>query len=243
MKDVILQTVDNHDFFEVKEHFRTESDNRVAGINGMSVGIVANQPAHLSGVIRYRLLNKGCPFCQVLRLLQYSVVTFVDFQASCRETAQEFGGVIRNGAKISYAFAEADIPKVTVITRKLTASLCVMSSKHLRVILTMLAHRRNCVMGQEVLPEVLYGKACPKKHRIQAHSWAEKEKEYQDVFANPYIAAQRVTLMILLNRLKPGQEYQVTGLLQKQARYNPMKKHGKYFITDAKRLSIIRRAT
>ncbi len=228
MKSVILQTVDNGDFCEVKENFAPNLIVGFARYNGMSVGIVANQPAHLSGVLDIDSSVKGARFVRFCDCFNIPVVTFVDVPGFLPGTAQEFGGVIRNGAKILYAYAEATIPKVTVITRKAYGgAYCVMSSKHLRGDINYAwPSAEIAVMGAKGAAEVLHGKAA-RQAEDPAAFLAEKEKEYQDRVANPYVAAQRGYIDDIV---EPSQTrmriIRALALLRNKRDTNPMKKHG-----------------
>ena len=228
MKSVILQTVDNGDFFEVKENFAPNLIVGFARYNGMSVGIVANQPAHLSGVLDIDSSVKGARFVRFCDCFNIPVVTFVDVPGFLPCTAQEFGGVIRNGAKILYAYAEATIPKVTVITRKAYGgAYCVMSSKHLRGDLNYAwPSAEIAVMGAKGAAGVLYGKAA-RQAENPAEFLAEKEKEYQDTVANPYVAAQRGYIDDIIEPSKTRLRIiRALSLLRNKRDTNPMKKHG-----------------
>lgn len=228
MKEVILLTVDNRDFFEIKENFAPNLIVGFARYNGMSVGIVANQPAYLSGVLDIDASVKGARFVRFCDCFNIPVITFVDVPGFLPGTAQEHGGVIRNGAKILYAFAEATIPKVTVIIRKgYGGAFCVMSSKHLRGDMNYSwPSGEIAVMGAKGAVEVLYGRAA-RKEEDPAAFLAEKEKEYQDKVANPYIAAQRGYIDDII---KPSRTririISALKLLQNKRDTNPMKKHG-----------------
>ena len=228
MKEVILLTVDNRDFFEIKENFAPNLIVGFARFNGMSVGIVANQPAYLSGVLDIDASVKGARFVRFCDCFNIPVITFVDVPGFLPGTAQEHGGVIRNGAKILYAFAEATIPKVTVIIRKgYGGAFCVMSSKHLRGDINYSwPSGEIAVMGAKGAVEVLYGRAA-RKEEDPAAFLAEKEKEYQDKVANPYIAAQRGYIDDII---KPSRTririISALKLLQNKRDTNPMKKHG-----------------
>lgn len=228
MKSVILHTVDNGDFFEVKENFAPNLIVGFARYNGMSVGIVANQPAHLSGVLDIDSSVKGARFVRFCDCFNIPVVTFVDVPGFLPGTAQEFGGVIRNGAKILYAYAEATIPKVTVITRKAYGgAYCVMSSKHLRGDLNYAwPSAEIAVMGAKGAAGVLYGKAA-RQAENPAEYLAEKEKEYQDTVANPYVAAQRGYIDDIIEPSKTRMRIiRALSLLRNKRDTNPMKKHG-----------------
>jgi propionyl-CoA carboxylase beta chain len=228
MKEVILLSVDNRDFFEIKENFAPNLIVGFARYNGMSVGIVANQPAYLSGVLDIDASVKGARFVRFCDCFNIPVITFVDVPGFLPGTAQEHGGVIRNGAKILYAFAEATIPKVTVIIRKgYGGAFCVMSSKHLRGDINYSwPSGEIAVMGAKGAVEVLYGRAA-RKEEDPAAFLAEKEKEYQDKVANPYIAAQRGYIDDII---KPSRTririISALKLLRNKRDTNPMKKHG-----------------
>ncbi|KJR96543.1 MAG: methylmalonyl-CoA carboxyltransferase [Desulfobulbaceae bacterium BRH_c16a] len=228
MKDVILHTVDNRDFFEVKENFAPNLIVGFARYNGMSVGIVANQPAHLSGVLDIDSSIKGARFVRFCDCFNIPVVTFVDVPGFLPGTAQEYGGVIRNGAKILYAFAEATIPKVTVITRKAYGgAYCVMSSKHLRGDINYAwPSAEIAVMGAKGAAGILYAKEARKAADPKAFM-AEKEKEYQDTVANPYVAAQRGYIDDIIEPANTRTRIiKALGILQNKRDTNPMKKHG-----------------
>jgi len=228
MKSVILQTVDNGDFFEVKENFAPNLLVGFARYGGMSVGIVANQPAHLSGVLDIDSSVKGARFVRFCDCFNIPVVTFVDVPGFLPGTAQEFGGVIRNGAKILYAFAEATIPKVTVITRKAYGgAYCVMSSKHLRGDINYAwPSAEIAVMGAKGAAGVLHAKAARQAGDPVAFL-IEKEKEYQDTVANPYVAAQRGYIDDIIDpSLTRARIVRALGLLRNKRDTNPMKKHG-----------------
>ena len=228
MKQIIIHTVDNGDFFEIKETFAPNLIVGFARYNGMSVGIVANQPANLSGVLDIDSSVKGARFVRFCDCFNIPVITFVDVPGFLPGTAQEYGGVIRNGAKMLYAFAEATIPKITVITRKAYGgAYCVMSSKHLRGDINYAwPSAEIAVMGSKGAAEVLYGRQAGKSEN-PAQFLAEKEKEYHDMVANPYVAAQRgyiddiiepsATRFKIIKALKT---------LENKRDTNPMKKHG-----------------
>lgn len=228
MKEVILQTVDNRDFFEIKENFAPNIIVGFARYNGMSVGIVANQPLNLSGVLDIDSSVKGARFVRFCDCFNIPVVTFVDVPGFLPGTAQEYGGVIRNGAKILYAYAEATVPKVTVITRKAYGgAYCVMSSKHLRGDVNYAwPSAEIAVMGAKGASGVLYGREAKKAGNPSAFL-AEKEQEYQDKVANPYVAAQRGYIDDIVEPARTRERIiKALGLVQNKRDTNPMKKHG-----------------
>jgi len=228
MKEVILQTVDNREFLEVKADFAPNIIVGFARYNGMSVGIVANQPAHLSGVLDIDSSVKGARFVRFCDCFNIPIVTFVDVPGFLPGTVQEYGGVIRNGAKILYAFAEATIPKVTVITRKAYGgAYCVMSSKHLRGDINYAWPTAEiAVMGAKGAVGVLYGRQARDEADGKAFL-ADKEKEYQNTVANPYVAAQRGYIDDIIEPARTRQRIvRALQLLQNKRDTNPMKKHG-----------------
>jgi len=192
MKDVIRRVVDDGYFFEVAEHF---AQNMVIGFGRMSgetIGIVANQPAHLAGCLDINSSTKGARFVRFCDAFQLPILTFEDVPGFLPGAAQEFGGIIRHGAKLLYAYAEATVPKITVITRKAYGgAYCVMGSKHLRTDVNFAYPTAEiAVMGPEGAVNILY------KRELQTASNAEgvrqaKIDEYRDQFANPFVAAER----------------------------------------------------
>jgi propionyl-CoA carboxylase beta chain len=228
MKEVIHQTVDDGDFFEIKESFAPNIIVGFARYNGMSVGIVANQPLNQSGVLDIDSSVKGARFVRFCDCFNIPVVTFVDVPGFLPGTAQEYGGVIRNGAKILYAYAEATVPKVTVITRKAYGgAYCVMSSKHLRGDINYAWPTAEiAVMGAKGASGVLYGRDA-KKADNPAAFLAEKEKEYQEKVSNPYVAAQRGYIDDIIEPARTRERIiRALELVKNKRDTNPMKKHG-----------------
>ena len=228
MKDVVLQTVDNGDFFEVKKEFAPNIITGFARYNGMSVGVVANQPAHYSGVLDIDSSIKGARFVRFCDCFNIPLVTFVDVPGFLPGTAQEYGGVIRNGAKILYAYAEATVPKVTVITRKAYGgAYCVMSSKHLRGDINYAwPSAEIAVMGAKGAVGVLYAKEAKKQEDPKAFL-DEKEALYQNTVANPYVAAQRGYIDDIIEPARSRTRIiRALELLRNKRDNNPMKKHG-----------------
>ncbi len=228
MKIVIREIVDNGHFFEIKEAFAPNLIIGFARFNGASVGIVANQPFSLSGVLDINASIKGARFVRFCDCFNIPVVTLVDVPGFLPGTAQEYGGAIRNGAKMLYAYAEATIPKVTVITRKAYGgAYCVMSSKHLRGDMNYAWPTAEiAVMGAKGAVEVLYGRAAkdakdPEKFLIR------KEREYHDTVANPYVAARRGYVDDIIEPARTRfRIIKALGMLQNKHDSNPMKKHG-----------------
>jgi len=228
MKEVIRETVDNGDFLEIKEQFAPNLIIGFARYNGISVGIVANQPAYLSGVLDIDSSVKAARFVRFCDCFNIPVVTFVDVPGFLPGTAQEYGGVIRNGAKILYAFAEATVPKVTVITRKAYGgAYCVMSSKHLRGDINYAWPTAEiAVMGSRGAVEVLYGRQARESDN-PATFLADKEEEYQETVSNPYVAAQRGYIDDIIMPARTRERIvRALGILRNKRDTNPMKKHG-----------------
>jgi methylmalonyl-CoA decarboxylase subunit alpha len=193
MKDVIINTVDDGDFMEIQPGW---APNLVVGFGryaGMPVGIVANQPMCLAGVLDNDASIKGARFVRFCDCFNIPVVTFVDVPGFMPGTIQEYGGIIRNGAKLLYAYAEATIPKVTITTRKAYGgAYCVMSSKHLRGDINFAWPTAEiAVMGARGAVGVLYAKEIRAAGEKGPEVAREKEAEYAARFANPYEAAKR----------------------------------------------------
>jgi propionyl-CoA carboxylase beta chain len=192
IKDVIARVVDDGYFLEVAEHFARNIVIGFAHLGGQSIGIVANQPAHLAGCLDIDSSTKGARFVRFCDAFQIPILTFEDVPGFLPGTAQEFGGIIRHGAKLLYAYAEATVPKITVITRKAYGgAYCVMGSKHLRTDINFAYPTAEiAVMGPEGAVNILYrrellGSEQPEESRL------EKIEEYRERFANPFIAAER----------------------------------------------------
>ena len=193
IKDVILNTVDDGNFFEIQPNFAPNIVIGFARYGGASVGIVANQPNHLAGVLDCDASAKGARFVRFCDAFNIPVVTLVDVPGFLPGTIQEHGGIIRHGAKILYAYAEATVPKVTVIVRKgYGGAYCVMSSKHLRGDINYAWPTAEiAVMGAKGATEVLYAREASKDLGNKEEFLRAKEEEYGKNFANPYIAAKR----------------------------------------------------
>lgn len=229
IKDVILKTVDDANFLEIQPNFAANIVIGFARYGGQSVGIVANQPAYLAGVLDCDASIKGARFVRFCDAFNIPVVTFVDVPGFLPGTIQEHGGIIRNGAKILYAYAEATIPKVTVITRKgYGGAYCVMSSKHLRGDINYAWPTAEiAVMGAKGAAEILFAREAGKDPENRAAILKEKEDEYGKNFANPYIAAKRgyVDDIIQPSRTR-FRIIKALVMLENKQDSNPPKKHG-----------------
>lgn len=229
IKDVIYRTVDDGKFFEIQPDYAPNLVIGFARYGGMSVGVVANQPKFLAGVLDIDSSVKGGRFVRFCDAFNIPVVTFVDVPGFLPGTVQEHGGVIRNGAKMLYAYAEATVPKVTVITRKAYGgAYCVMSSKHLRGDINYAWPTAEiAVMGAKGAVEILYAREVKDYEGDKAAFLKMKEDEYLENFANPYIAAKRgyVDDIILPNRTR-FRIIRALTMLKDKHDSNPPKKHG-----------------
>ncbi|HHK42288.1 MAG TPA: methylmalonyl-CoA carboxyltransferase, partial [Planctomycetaceae bacterium] len=192
IKQVITAIVDDADFFEVHENYARNIVVGFARLDGRSVGIVANQPASLAGVLDIDASKKGARFVRFCDAFNIPLIVFEDVPGFLPGVAQEHGGIIVHGAKLLYAFAEATVPKLTVITRKAYGgAYCVMASKHLRTDLNLAWPTAEiAVMGAEGAVEILYRKGLREADDPEAFK-KERTDEYRQAFANPYIAAER----------------------------------------------------
>ncbi|MFZ5517524.1 MAG: acyl-CoA carboxylase subunit beta [Candidatus Zhuqueibacterota bacterium] len=191
MMDVIEAVVDNGEFLQVQRHWAPNIIIGFARFNGRSVGIVANQPNALAGVLDINSSRKAARFVRFCDAFNVPLVTFVDVPGFLPGTGQEFGGIISHGAKLLYAYAEATVPKVTIITRKAYGGAYdVMSSKHLRGDINYAWPTSEiAVMGPKGAIEIIYGKEI-KSAENPDEVISRRESEYRSKFATPYAAAQ-----------------------------------------------------
>lgn len=194
VKDVIHSIVDNNEFLEVQRHYAPNIVTGYARFNGMSVGIVANQPNYLAGVLDINASRKAARFVRFCDAFNIPIVTFVDVPGFLPGTNQEYGGIIIHGAKLLFAYGEATVPKVTVILRKAYGGAYdVMSSKHLRGDINYAWPTAEiAVMGPKGAVEIMYKKEADKIENLEerAQFMADKAEEYKNKFANPYVAAK-----------------------------------------------------
>ena len=188
MKELILKVVDEGDFFEIQGAYAKNIITGFARLGGSSVGIIANQPMVLAGVLDSDASRKSARFVRFCDCYNIPLVTFVDVPGFLPGTAQEYGGLIKHGAKLLFAYAQATVPKVTVITRKAYGGAYdVMSSKHIGGDINYAWPTAEiAVMGAKGAVEVLYRAELGDKEKI-----AGRIKDYQDRFGNPFIAAER----------------------------------------------------
>ena len=222
IKDIIEPVLDNQYFFEVMPHF---AKNVVVGfgrLGGRSVGIVANQPAWLAGVLDIDASDKAARFIRFCDCFNIPLITFEDVPGFLPGTVQEHNGIIRHGAKIVYAYAEATVPKVTLITRKAYGgAYIVMSSKPTGADVNLAYPQAEiAVMGAEGAVNILYRKSAPEEK-------AEIIKEYEDKFSNPYRAAERGLIdEVIMPRDTRYKLIQALEMCHNKNQSNPPKKHG-----------------
>jgi propionyl-CoA carboxylase beta chain len=231
MKDVIHAVIDDGYFFEVQEHYAKNLVVGFARLDGRSVGVVANQPAILAGTLDINASIKGARFVRFCDCFNIPLVTFEDVPGFLPGTAQEYGGIIKQGAKLLFAFAEATVPKVTVITRKAYGgAYCVMASKHIRTDVNYAWPTAEiAVMGPEGAVDIVY------KRELEAAGDAEsreavrqtKIEEFRDRFASPYVAADRGFVDAIIQPQETRKKLiQALTMLETKRDKNPPKKHG-----------------
>jgi propionyl-CoA carboxylase beta chain len=228
MLDVIQAIVDERYFLEVHRHYARNIVVGFARLGGRPVGIVANQPAYLAGTLDIDASVKGARFVRFCDAFNIPLVTFEDVPGFLPGTVQEWGGIIRHGAKLLFAFAEATVPKLTVITRKAYGgAYCVMSSKHIRTDVNYAWPMSEiAVMGAEGAVNILYKRELDAAKDVAAVR-AAKIAEYRQKFANPYVAAARGFVDEVIEPRKTRQKL-ITALanLETKRDRNPPKKHG-----------------
>jgi propionyl-CoA carboxylase beta chain len=228
IKEIIQRVVDEGYFLEVQEHFAKNLVVGFARLAGRSVGIVANQPAVLAGCLDINASVKGARFVRFCDAFNIPLVTFEDVPGFLPGTQQEYGGIIRHGAKLLFAFAEATVPKVTVITRKAYGgAYCVMASKHIRTDVNYAYPTAEiAVMGPEGAVNIVYRRELQKAEDPEKLR-AEKVEEFRSRFANPYVAAERgyIDAVIQPRDTRP-KLIAALAMLETKRDTNPPKKHG-----------------
>jgi propionyl-CoA carboxylase beta chain len=228
IKDVIHRVVDDGEFFEVHEHFARNIVVGFARMEGRPVGIVSNQPAYLAGCLDIDSSVKGARFVRFCDAFNIPILTFEDVPGFLPGTEQEFGGIIRHGAKLLYAYAEATVPKVTVITRKAYGgAYCVMGSKHIRTDVNLAwPSAEIAVMGAEGAVNIVYRRELGMAADGDA-ARAQKTEEFRERFANPFIAAERgfVDDVIEPRETRP-RVIRALRMLENKVDTMPRKKHG-----------------
>ncbi len=228
IKDIITNVVDNGEFLEIHPDYAKNIVVGFARMNGRSVGIVANQPAHLAGCLDIDASIKAARFVRFCDCFNIPLITFVDVPGYLPGTAQEYGGIIKHGAKLLYAFAEATVPKVTIITRKAYGGAYdVMSSKHIRADVNFAYPTAEiAVMGPEGAVNIVFRKELENASNPEEMR-SRLVKEYRDKFASPWKAAELgyVDEVIKPEDTRPKIISALEMLKNKRDR-NPPKKHG-----------------
>jgi len=228
IREIVKNVVDDNYFFEVQEHF---AKNIVVGfgrLGGRSVGIVANQPDHLAGVLDIDSSDKGARFVRFCDAFNIPLITFEDVPGFLPGVTQEHGGIIRHGAKLLYAFSEATVPKITIITRKAYGgAYCVMASKHIRADINYAFPTAEiAVMGPEGAVNIVYRRELDRAENPEQLR-RQKIEEFRDKFANPFIACEKgyVDEVILPETTRP-KLIAALAMLENKRDSNPPKKHG-----------------
>src|SRR5271169_6281897 len=228
IKDVIRRVVDEGNFFEVQEHFAQNLVIGFARMDGRPLGIVANQPAYLAGCLDINSSVKGARFVRFCDAFNIPILTFEDVPGFLPGTEQEFGGIIRHGAKLLFAYAEATVPKITVITRKAYGgAYCVMGSKHIRTDINFAWPTAEiAVMGPEGAVNIVYRRELAAAGDGDALR-REKVAEFRERFASPFIAAERgfIDAVIEPRETRP-RLIRALRMLENKVDTMPRKKHG-----------------
>jgi propionyl-CoA carboxylase beta chain len=228
IRDIIGAVLDDRYLFEVQAEYAPNILIGFGRLNGRPVGIVANQPAHLAGCLDINASLKGARFVRFCDCFNIPIVTFEDVPGFLPGTTQEHGGIIKHGAKLLFAFCEATVPKLTVITRKAYGgAYCVMSSKHIRGDVNFAFPTAEiAVMGPEGAVNILYRREMDHASDPAALR-EEKTREYRDKFANPYVAAERGYIdEVIEPRDTRKKLIQALEILATKRDQNPPKKHG-----------------
>jgi propionyl-CoA carboxylase beta subunit len=228
IKEIIHRVVDDGEFFEIHEHWAKNIVIGFARMDGRTVGIVANQPAFLAGCLDINSSVKGARFVRFCDAFNIPILTFEDVPGFLPGTEQEFGGIIRQGAKLLYAYAEATVPKITVITRKAYGgAYCVMGSKHLRTDVNFAYPTAEiAVMGAEGAVNIVYRRELTTAGDKEA-ARQQKIDEFRERFANPFVAAERgfIDDVIEPHETRP-KVIRALRMLATKVDTMPRKKHG-----------------
>src|ERR1700675_1918991 len=223
IKELILKVVDEGDFFEIQDQFARNIVTGFARMEGRTIGIVANQPMVLAGVLDSDASRKAARFVRFCDCFDIPIITFVDVPGFLPGTAQEYGGLIKHGAKLLFAYAEATVPKVTVITRKaFGGAYDVMASKHLRGDINLAwPTAQIAVMGAKGAVEIIFRSDINNPARI-----AERTKEYEDAFLSPFVAAERGYIdEVIMPHATRKRLSRALAMLRNKKLENPWKKH------------------
>jgi len=223
IRELIVKTADEGDFFEIQASFARNIVTGFGRMEGRTVGFVANQPMVLAGVLDADASRKAARFVRFCDCFNIPIVTFVDVPGFLPGTDQEYGGLIKHGAKLLFAYAEATVPKVTVITRKaFGGAYDVMASKHLRGDLNYAwPSAQIAVMGAKGAVEIIYRKDIGDAQKIAAHT-----KAYEDRFLSPFVAAERGYVdEVIMPHSTRRRVARALRLLRNKDLDNPWKKH------------------
>jgi propionyl-CoA carboxylase beta chain len=228
MRGVVRLIVDDGEFFEVHEHFAPNIICGFSRLHGYPIGIVGNQPAHMAGVLDIDASEKAARFVRFCDAFNVPLITFTDVPGFLPGTTQEWGGIIRRGAKLLYAFTEATVPKITVITRKAYGGAYdVMSSKHMLADFNFAWPQAEvAVMGPEGAVNIIYRRDIAKSPTPDERR-SKLIEDYKARFANPYAAAERgyIDDVILPHETRP-RLIRALETLQTKRVERPKRKHG-----------------
>ena len=228
IKEAIRMIVDDGEFYEIQEHYAQNIVIGYARIGGFSVGIVANQPMVLAGVLDINASEKAARFVRFCDCFNIPLIVFEDVPGFLPGVDQEHNGIIRHGAKLLYAFCEATVPKITVVTRKAYGgAYCVMNSKHIRADLNIAwPNAEIAVMGPDGAVNIIHRREIAEADDPEAKR-DELVAEYRELFANPYVAAQRgyIDDVVMPSQTRP-RLINALNMLQNKRDQNPPKKHG-----------------
>jgi propionyl-CoA carboxylase beta chain len=228
IRDVITKVADDGDFFEIQEHYARNIVIGFTRMNGRPIGVVANQPAILAGCLDINSSIKAARFVRFCDAFNIPILTYVDVPGFLPGTTQEYGGIIKHGAKLLYAFAEATVPKVTVITRKAYGGAYdVMSSKHIRADVNFAFPTAEiAVMGPDGAVNIIFRKELVTSDNPEATK-AELVADYRERFASPYKAAELgyIDEVIMPSETRP-KVIKAFEMLKNKRDTNPPRKHG-----------------
>jgi len=223
MMELVSKVVDEGDFFEIQKDFAKNIITGFGRMEGRTVGFVANQPMTLAGVLDSDASRKAARFVRFCDCFDIPIVTFVDVPGFLPGTAQEYGGLIKHGAKLLFAYAEATVPKITVITRKAYGGAYdVMASKHLRGDVNYAWPTAEiAVMGAKGAVEIIFRSSIGNDEEIARHT-----QDYEERFLNPFVAAERGYIDEVIQPHNTRRRVaRALALLQNKKLDNPWKKH------------------
>ncbi len=228
IREVITHVIDENSFMEVHKNFAENIVVGFARLAGKSIGIVANQPMFLAGVLDNHASTKAARFVRFCDCFNIPLLVFEDVPGFLPGTDQEWNAIITNGAKLLYAFSEATVPRITVITRKAYGGAYdVMNSKHIGADMNYAwPSAEIAVMGAKGAAEIIFKKEISEANDKEA-KWLEKEKQYSDMFANPYRAAERGFIDEVIEPSQTREKLiKAFKMLENKVKNNPRKKHG-----------------